>query len=268
MLDYVPEIYLAPVACRDSRRGCARLSHQSGGTRIESSKLDLVTCYSSDQLLPQSLAYRQHVTETTHFDIYLFHVSSERFEKCMISGLFQLTAFFNFFLLFLCKDLLWLCLVVRSSVSSEFVSMRLMSQDGSPNILLSRILEHTLQPRSSLSHSCNPTLHFLYCVLKLVSSRMGLSQHTHLSCPHTCPYLQMLQEYTITSRQVAVGFQEIPVQTLGGLSACSTFEKVLQDLVLLEASDETSRFGNSSSDADSMCKECHTAHASKARGLT
>ena len=148
--------------------------------------------------MSQSLPYRHHVTETAYFNIYLFHVCSERTENCMLSGLFLLTAFFNFFLLFLCKDLLWLCLVICSSVSSKFVSMRLMSQDGSPNILLSRILEHTLQPRSSLSHSCNPTLHFLPCMLKLVSSRMGLSQHAHLGCPHTCPYLQMLQAHTIT----------------------------------------------------------------------
>ena len=36
----------------------------------------------------------------------------------------------------------------------------------------------------------------------------------------------------------------------------------------LEASDETKRFGNSSSDAGSKCKEYHTARASKVRGLT
>jgi len=37
--------------------------------------------------LSQSLAYRQIVTETVYFDIYLFHVCSEQFENRMISGI-------------------------------------------------------------------------------------------------------------------------------------------------------------------------------------
>ncbi len=76
--------------------------------------------------------------------------------------------------------------------------------------------------------------------------------------------MHMLQKYTITSRQVAVGNQQIPMQTLGGLSANLSFEKVLRDPVLLEASDKTSNFNNSYS----KCTEGHTAHASKVGGLT
>ncbi len=58
------------------------------------------------------------------------------------------------------------------------------------------------------------------------------------------------------------------MQRVESLNAYVTLEKELQDLVLSEASDETSKLGNSSSNADSMCKGRHMTHPSKVRGLT
>ena len=54
-------------------------------------------------------------------------------------------ALFLLFLFLLCKNLIWLCFVVRSKVTLELISMFLMPQDGSTDVLFSRIFEHTLQ---------------------------------------------------------------------------------------------------------------------------